>query len=511
MSGKESMPPQLPSFERESGLYLEAHFEPDLVRIVRSEPITRVARARLRAPIVTEDYANTSKPDAAEVVLTILDSGGFVLDAFAWPQAARAFFDRSRGDDERGDIDGGPTDARTTLRILRVPIRPEAEYLFFYGSESRRVAGSERRALFQRPMGLYHLKSDGPPSPTPPPLPIPTPIPLKPMPLPYIPKKDRRLWWERMLASVPSRSFVKEAQTLVNNGPPASCFDIVILGDGFIDDNLWLFDQRALDIANALLTMPPFSTMAATINVHAVRVVSEESGITDCPAASTPRRTFFEMRGNFGGQGFAGFVGTDVPERIYAAAEWIAPREDLEIFLMLANCNIDGGSAFPDLRLACGTMGTPLAKAANVAAHEIAHVAAGVCEEYISCVAHDPMFVYPNQGTSEQVQADTITWKALATAAELDGSNAFRAVHVHGDPFDADDEPIVAPHLTGMLGLYWGCQDALVDSLPGNPYQDPCGAQFFRAMARCRMRRTKFPFCRVCEAKIAEAILLAST
>ena len=125
------MPPQLPSSERESGLYIEAHFEADLVRIVRSEPISRVARARLRAPMLTEDYADPSKPDAAEIVLSILNADFTVLDAFAWPHAARAFFDRPRGQSESGDIEGGPVDARTTLRILRVPIRPEAEYLVF--------------------------------------------------------------------------------------------------------------------------------------------------------------------------------------------------------------------------------------------------------------------------------------------------------------------------------------------------------------------------------------------
>ena len=506
------MPPQLPSSERESGLYLEAHFEADLVRIVRLEPISRVSRARLRAPKLTEEYANPSRPDAAEIVLSILNADFTVLDAFAWPHAARAFFDRPRGQSESGDIEGGPVDARTTLRILRVPIRPEAEYLFFHGSESKRIAGTSRRAFSQRPMGLYPLRPDGPPTPTPPPLPIPTPIPPRFLPLPYIPAKDRRLWWERMISTIPPRSFVKGVDTLVNSGPPATCFDVVILGDGFTEGDLSLFNTRALEIANALMTMPPFSTMAGSINIHAVRVVSEESGITDCPTA-TIRRTFFEMRGNFNGEGFPGFVGTHVPERIYLAAEWIAPREDLEVFLMLVNCNIDGGCAFPDLQLACGTMGTPMPKAANIAAHEIAHAVARVCEEYISCIDHDPTFEYPNQGTEEEKQADTIPWKGLATAAELDGNNGFRAVHVLGDPFDINNEPIVSLPLSGMLGLYWGCQDGDPD-IAGpeacDPYQDPRGALFYRPMARCKMRRSFFPFCRVCETKIAEAIVLAS-
>ena len=403
-------------------------------------------------------------------------------------------------------------DARTTLRILRVPIRPGAEYLFFHGSESKRIAGTSRRAFSQRPMGLYPLRPDVPPLPIPPLLPIRTPIRPKLLPLPYIPVKDRRLWWERMIATIPPRSFVKDVQTLVNSGPPATCFDVVILGDGFTEADLSLFNTRALEIANALMTIPPFSTMAASINIHAVRVVSDESGITDCPTA-TIRRTFFEMRGNFNGEGFPGFVGTHVPERIYLAAEWIAPREELEVFLMLVNCSIDGGCAFPDLQLACATMGTPMPKAANIAAHEMAHAVARVCEEYISCVDHDPMFVYPNQGTEQEKQADTISWKGLATAAELDGNNAFRAVHVLGDPFDINNEPIVALPLSGMLGLYWGCQDGdpdIAGPAECDPYQDPRGALFYRPMARCKMRRSFLPFCRVCETKIAEAIVQAS-
>ena len=121
--------------------------------------------------------------------------------------------------------------------------------------------------------------------------------------------------------------------------------------------------------------------------------------------------------------------------------------------------------------------------------------------------------MYPNQGTEQEKQSDTISWKGLATAAELDGNNAFRAVHVLGDPFDINNEPIVSLPLSGMLGLYWGCQDGDPD-IAGpeacDPYQDPRGATFYRPMARCKMRRSFFPFCRVCETKIAEAIVLAS-
>jgi hypothetical protein len=88
-------------------------------------------------------------------------------------------------------------------------------------------------------------------------------------------------------------------------------------------------------------------------------------------------------------------------------------------------------------------------------------------------------------------------------------------VHVVSDPYDADNEPLLAPGLGGMLGVFWGCQDIDPTSAPASgscdPYQDPRGAPFYRPMAACKMRKSKAPFCRVCEFKLAEAIAWAST
>ena len=78
------------------------------------------------------------------------------------------------------------------------------------------------------------------------------------------------------------------------------------------------------------MAIPPFSTLASKINIHSVRAISAQSGITDCPGGGA-RNMYFGCRGNFNNEGFAGFVGTDEPHRIYEAAEAVAPREQLEI------------------------------------------------------------------------------------------------------------------------------------------------------------------------------------
>jgi hypothetical protein len=121
--------------------------------------------------------------------------------------------------------------------------------------------------------------------------------------------------------------------------------------------------------------------------------------------------------------------------------------------------------------------------------------------------------VYPNQATEGDRAADTISWKPFALPNELDSLGHFRAQHVVGDPFDANNQPVVAPELTGMLGAYWGCQDiepGTGSSAVCDPYQDARGKGFYRPMAECRMRKSFFNFCRVCAARITDAVIAAA-
>lgn len=500
----------------EAGLHLQAEIDRDQVRIERAARIPRVSRVRLRSPLLTAERAGMFPTSLPERVLTVLGREGEILDAFGWSAAGDAFFDRET-EEEDGGLRGSPGPSRQTTEVLRVPVKEGATFLFFYSVEARRRAdGVSGLELDRRPLGLYYLGS-GDLLPVPP-LPIPWPSPPGPLPLPLPPPitwRPPREPFGRHLDPARWRilphGYIQNAQTIVSTGSPADQFDIVILGDGFQESELGIFDARVALIAGGLLTMPPFDGLAGRINIHSVRVVSTDSGITNCPSAGGTRQTFFNVEGNFNGQ-YAGFVGTHTPQVIYQAAELIAPREQLELFLVIANCSLPGGSAFPEQDLAFVTM-WPLApdpmKFVNIAAHEAAHVIANLGEEYIGCEPPDPCKTYPNQITEAQKQADDVWWKSLALPAELQ-NNAFRAVHAFGDPFDANNEPIVPSTVAGMLGLYWGCQD-IDPAIPPqggtcDPYQDPRGAPFHRGMARCKMRKSFFPFCRVCSLMLEDAI-----
>jgi hypothetical protein len=504
------MPAQLQE-QRESGIYLQIEVGSEQARVVRAARIPRVSRVKLHPPQLTAERLALYRTPAAERVLAILDRGGDVLDAFGWSAAGEAFFDRDIEGSDDG-LQGSPGPVRETTQTLRIPIREQADFLFFYGSETRGPGdGPGIARLEQRPLALYYLGAGEPPPI--PPLPIPLPGPPGPAPLP-LPWTTRRAPLDDILAkaSRPGWGYVKDVQTIVSTGSPADQFDIVILGDGFQDGELPTFDARVALIAGGLLAIPPFDVLAPKINIHVVLAVSTDSGITNCPAVSSgARRTYFNVEGNFNGL-YPGFVGTHTPKLIYQAAELIAPLEQLELFLIIANCALPGGSAFPDLELAYVTMWPNATDFVNVAAHEAAHAIAKLSEEYIGCEPPDPSKTYPNRITEEQKQADDVWWKALAQPYELQ-NNAFKAVHTFGEPFDANNEPVVEAGLTGMLGLYWGCQD--IDPAiqgPGgcDPFQDPRGAPFHRAMARCKMRRRSHPFCRVCSLMLTEAITNAT-
>ena len=313
-------------------------------------------------------------------------------------------------------------------------------------------------------------------------------------------------------ASTVTRGYIKDVQTLVSTGPAADQFDIVITGDGFREADLAVYDARAALIAQRLLSMPPFANLAGKINIHSVRAVSRDSGVTNCPLVGGAKRTLFNVEGNFNGQ-YPGFMGTHTPDLIYQAGEThraegaargvpghrqLRPRRRKRV-----------SRSGPRVRDDVGGPG-------QVRQHReprAAHVIAKVGEEYIGCEPFDPATSYPNQVTEAQKQADDIWWKSLALPYELQ-SSAFRAVHSYGDPFDANNEPVVPAGVAGMLGLYWGCQ-AIDPAIPNpggtcDPFQDPRGAPFHRAMARCRMRKSFFDFCRVCSSMLERAITSAT-
>jgi hypothetical protein len=381
-------------------------------------------------------------------------------------------------------------------------------YLEFYRVEAARTnpAPSGTRAL-----ALYDL------TPGPgilPPLPVPWPKPPTPLPMPPLDLLRSARWELRWRVRETRRvllrnGYIKDAATLVAKGDPANCFDIVILGDGFLDSELGVFDYQANLLAQGLLATWPFSDFVDKINVHVVRAVSLQSGITDVPLG-TIRKTYFETRGYWNGKPSPSFIGTAATSVVLDAIDTIIPHEHANLIIIVTNNLLNGGSAPPELGMAFVTLNSTDAGFLNVAAHESGHVIAKLAEEYVSCTERDSTRTYPNEVTQAEVNAKNVWWTTLATAAEKDSSGFLATIHTYGDPLDTSpgaDTCQPPPGLRNILGLFWGGQN----SNPPHPtacsnYCDADGAAFYRPMAECKMRRRKYGFCRVCGYLISTVI-----
>jgi hypothetical protein len=285
-------------------------------------------------------------------------------------------------------------------------------------------------------------------------------------------------------------------------------FLIAILGDGFTKEEDRQFLKFAHLIVSALRTTRPFSDNMAAIRVIAVRAASEESGITDCPHRGVPRNTFYGVRGYYPSPSRtptgAGYVGMDNWEDLYLTADKAGvPVPDL--FIMVANCAVYGGSGWPDRRMAFVCTGViaygPLVLG-QAALHESGHAIADLADEYFGqCYAvwnEDWTGRFPNVVPASH--AETASWYTPAidvhawdaTGCSFPGCNG-----EHNEPGSA---------YTG-IGLYYGGH--FVESQPAVV---PCdewarGGEFHRSESECRMRYVDAPFCAVCAGEI-EAVLL---
>lgn len=513
------------------GLTLLARFAPAHMALLRHEASPNPpARGSLRAPRLTPATFASYPLGTTEIVAAILDAGGRILGCFGWTGRGRVYFDRLHRE-RRGGLEGQTAIPWRDLRHLHLPIPVGSVFLAFYRSTvgpagpgaSSGVSGSERRlALQQRMVGLYLLPlAPGtkpppiPPLPAPGPLPGPGPWPIPipivwPCPFPDFPPikwiEDR---FKRPYDPWPTRDgFLHSIWTLRWMGDTSDHFNIVILGDGFQEGELDIFDERATEVAEGLLLTEPFAGQADLINIFVVRAVSDESGITNVPVGSGTKRTYFKVAGDWQNSGYVGYLGTPNPEYIRDAASEAVPVDRIGMMITLANCDTDGGSGWGDLKMAF-LPNHPLTPVTAV--HEAGHAIADLAEEYIGGCPHDPLRPHPNQATEAERVEGAVPWLELATPSEkVDGR--LKHEYLYPATYNASyGNPTSAPPDPGAFGVWWGCQDFDESDDPTcaadtRPYDDPRGRNFFRPASECRMRYEDVGFCRVCHHVIREKL-----
>jgi len=549
-----------------SGLELIVDFTGGQVEILRASHVRHQPQMDLRAPLVDEAHLPELANGQIEIVLSLLDYDGHEIEPLGFPFPDRRYWDAIES--AEGAMRGGPRRARqgeSDIRSLRIPWSDRIGFLFFYRSVA--VVSDAGPEIHRRPLLLARARPGDEPVPAVLPFELKPPkVVLPPFP-PAWARKPRPLPLPFPLPT-PEDGKVIDVSTPVWTGDPAERFDIVITGDGFVEAEMAAFDSLAQRLMSEFQSMPPFDNLSGMINWHIVRVASTSSGINHCPSPDEPaRRTFYGVEGCWNNTDCPGFVGTTRAGRIEWAVENVVPWEDCDLVIIIANCAVYGGHAWPSFKTAIVT--THDFFFVKLAAHEAAHVISRLAEEYITCTQDDPHWPDPNKARvtdvarsvvrhvresaqlpdpdpNGSVPGDIIWWRGLATAQERNADGTFKAVHVLGDDIDpADPEqicPLVPAGQAGFIGAYWGCQDvasrqsiltlisrmskiskpraeALIDTLQAltsfkppkdtdecDPYWDPRSAYYFRAQATCRMRHVYFDFCRVCQHLLTNSI-----
>lgn len=169
--------------------------------------------------------------------------------------------------------------------------------------------------------------------------------------------------------------------TLVHEGgDPAQRFDLVVLPDGYTENQLPRFAQDVDSLAAALFSTPPFDTLAPLINLHRVDVASNEAGAGfDC-ATCGPRDTAFgsifavEAVNRLSGNSFESRAMLQSDQWGVAQAASTVPWD---LVLVLTNTDRPSG-----LAVHAATASTGFAQWEETAVHELGHLIGLLGDEY---------------------------------------------------------------------------------------------------------------------------------
>ncbi len=280
---------------------------------------------------------------------------------------------------------------------------------------------------------------------------------------------------------------VRRTTKIVNSGPDAHRWNVVILAEGYRSDELDSFGTRARELADHLLRTPPFDQLADAINVHRIDVESCESG-ADHPGGcddGVEVDTYFD----------ATFCGSeDWPERLLVVdtSKVIAVLEHevahWDVGLVIVNTPVRGGSGDDLIPVASAGSGF------DVALHEIGHSAFGLADEYDYKFGPDDDrdFGVPDRrrydGPEPQepnLTVSTIRSESKWTHLIPRGSELPTTEKADCERSDwGDGSPVPA----GTVGLFEGAG------------YHRCG--LYRPEFNCKMRMSRAPFCAVCSEHI---------
>lgn len=258
---------------------------------------------------------------------------------------------------------------------------------------------------------------------------------------------------------------------IVDHGPDASRWNLVILAEGFTATQQDAYHVAAENLVNKLFATQPFRRMWCAINVHRVDIRSDESGAddpacADIPGSGTTARTYFD----------ASFCQRSLSRLAHgnealAVATATAAVPQMSATVVIINHTKYGGAGGQ------AAWYTLEPTAGEIAIHEMGHAAFGLADEYGSGTNTTWAGGEPPQPNVTSITGRTTTkWAPMIAAAT--------ALPTQENPGCSQHNPAASPVPQGTIGLFAGGREVY------------CG--IYHPEHICRMRVLGDEFCRIC-------------
>ena len=310
------------------------------------------------------------------------------------------------------------------------------------------------------------------------------------------------------------RAATGEVWTLLSSGPPSEKVDLLVLGEGYTEDEGEKFRADAERLTDALFEEEPFLSRKNDFNVWAIHLPSAESGVSR-PRAGQFRRTPLSAEYNiFDSERYL----LTYDNRALRDAASAAPYEFIEI--LVNEEQYGGGGIFNFQATAAADTGF----AEYVFIHEFGHHFAGLADEYYtSDVAYETGAAYHPEPWEPNVTAlhdpDNVKWgdlvepdtplptpwdKEAFEAGSTAAQRERRGLREVGAPETEMDRLFTEQMERETLLLASMPHSGKVGAFEGASYE-PTG--LYRSEVDCIMfTRNPVGFCRVCQRAISRVI-----
>ncbi|MFO0984550.1 MAG: M64 family metallopeptidase [Planctomycetota bacterium] len=253
-----------------------------------------------------------------------------------------------------------------------------------------------------------------------------------------------------------------------------SCWDLVILSEGFEEKDLGKFATETWNFVQQLWGVPPFADVWSAINVYRIDVVSADTGADDpagAPGSGTGAAPSTAFDAKFCADGAThSLMDVDVPEVMAVASDRV-PNWDMA--LVMVNSDLYGGGEWPEasvgmFSLGASPDGTP---AWQTGMHEIGH-AFLLGDEYGATGTWNAAFGEPTEkNITMNANPATVKWAPYITLNPV-------------PTVVCTSSAAISPYPPATIGMFEG--GARVK----------CG--LFHSEWICKMRHHGYPFCAVC-------------